>query len=242
MRRVLLSSLRRPLVRAGLRLVRRRRTPPVAPPGRLLEVGCAAGIYLDGMRQLGWQVEGIEIAEDAAQIAQQELGLDVHVGDANVLLAALPAAHYDVVAMWHVLEHLHDPAGALADVARVLRPGGLLMLELPNLDSPFAALFGESWFPLEIPRHLYHFSAPTLRAMLARAGLQLRGPHSVRGVLSPETLVWSARRAWESWRRRPPEESLSLNPMLLALALPPSWLAAQLRASDHLAVSAWRPE
>jgi hypothetical protein len=116
-----------------------------------------------------------------------------------------------------------------------------LMLELPNFDSPFATLFGQHWFPLEVPRHLYHFTAWTLQGMLAKAGLHVSAHTGVRGVLSPETLAWSLGAIWRSWRKQPHDDALTLNPALLLLALPAAWLVARRGRSDHLAVVATRP-
>lgn len=136
--------------------------------GRLLDVGCADGLFLHLARQAGWQVQGVEMAEESVAYARQTFQLDVFCGDLRE--AKFPDQYFDVVTFWHVLEHLHDPLGELQEAYRVLKPGGLLVVDVPNIASWQARLFGAGWRALDTPRHLYHFSPPSLKAMLARAG------------------------------------------------------------------------
>lgn len=137
--------------------------------GRLLDVGCATGIFLDGMRQKGWQVQGVEPVERAASYARSRFGLDVFGGMLED--AALPAASFDAITMWDVLEHVHEPRQVLAELARLLRPGGVLVLGLPNPDSFEAHLFGPFWQGWDLPRHLNLYRPTLLRAHLARYGM-----------------------------------------------------------------------
>src|SRR5262245_22180597 len=99
-------------------------------PGVLLDVGCATGIFLDGMRRLGWQVQGVEPTESAAQYARSRLGLEVFGG--RLEEAGFADASFDAITLWDVLEHVHEPRVVLNELARLLRPGGLLVLSLPN--------------------------------------------------------------------------------------------------------------
>lgn len=137
--------------------------------GRLLDVGCATGIFLDGMRRMGWQVSGIEPSEPAARYARERFGLEVFSGLLEE--APYPAASFDAITLWDVLEHVHDPRRTLADLARLLRPGGLLVLSLPNPDSLEARFLREHWLGWDLPRHLNLFRPPLLRSHLARANL-----------------------------------------------------------------------
>lgn len=144
------------------------------PGGRLLDVGCAAGVFLVSMRELGgWEVEGVELNAGAAGHARATYGLTVHTGTLEE--AHLPDAHFDVVTLFDVLEHLHSPIAALREVHRILRPGGILVLRLPNLDSWDARLFGDAWAGLDAPRHLYIYSPRTLAATLKQAGFAVEG-------------------------------------------------------------------
>jgi 2-polyprenyl-3-methyl-5-hydroxy-6-metoxy-1,4-benzoquinol methylase len=141
--------------------------------GRLLDVGCATGTFLAEMRRYGdWQVCGVEPNQWAARYAQERLGLDVFHG--HLSEASFPDGRFDVVTMWDVLEHLHDPRQTLAEIFRILKPDGFLICSVPNLDSIDAKLFGRFWIGLDVPRHLYVYSKHTLSAMLRAEGLQPR--------------------------------------------------------------------
>jgi SAM-dependent methyltransferase len=96
------------------------------------------------------------------------LALPVAVGAFETI--PLAAASFDVVIFWQSFEHVPDPATALATAARVLRPGGILVVSVPNAASWQARWAGPAWFHWELPRHLYHFAPDTLAATCARAG------------------------------------------------------------------------
>jgi 2-polyprenyl-3-methyl-5-hydroxy-6-metoxy-1,4-benzoquinol methylase len=221
----------------GFSMVRRRRTPSKQGV-RLLDVGCSNGAYLAAMRAKGWEVEGVEFDTDAVEYCRNSRNLKVTQGDVEDALGQLPGNNFDVVTMWHVLEHSFDAAAALKQIHRVLKPGGVLMLEVPNYASPLVRLFKRYWFPMDIPRHLYQFTPATMKAMLSKAGF-----HStrVKGVPSPEALVWSAMAA----RQGSPidfnrGDTLGLNPVAMTLAFPLSWVMAQFVMSDHMAAVAVR--
>lgn len=133
--------------------------------GTLLDIGCAAGTFLVGMRRQGnWQLHGVELSADVAQIARERHGLDVFSGTLEE--AAYPDNMFDAITMWDVLEHLHDPSESLREIYRILKPGGLLVIRVPNLASWDAQIFGNAWAGLDAPRHLYVFTPQTLREML----------------------------------------------------------------------------
>lgn len=138
------------------------------PGGRILDIGCGSGGYLAFLADLGWACEGIEQGANSRRYAQQELGLTVHADLRQ--LQDFPDRCFDVVTMWHVIEHLADPFATLAAVHRVLKPGGLLMLRTPNADSWEARVFQGCWYGVDAPRHVHLFSPGTLERCLARAG------------------------------------------------------------------------
>jgi len=227
-----------PVARAGFAMVRRRRTPPFRTGGRLLDVGCSNGAYLAAMRENGWDVEGLEFDRDAVEYARRSRNLEVSQNEIEEGLSQLPGNSFDVVTMWHVLEHAFDPATALREIHRVLKPGGILMLEVPNYASPLVTLFKRYWFPMDIPRHLYQFTPATIEGMLTKAGFhRIR----VKGVPSPEAIVWSSAAARQSapidFNRG---DTLRLNPVAMLLAFPVSWIMAQFVMSDHMAAVAVR--
>jgi SAM-dependent methyltransferase len=165
------SPLRRLELRAYYARRRRIVERAVNGPGRLLDLGCATGNFLDTMRRAGWMVQGVEPDPTAAAYARERFGLRVFTG--RLEQAELPASSFDAATLWDVLEHVHEPRETLAELARLLRPGGALILGLPNPDSLEARLLGPHWIGWDLPRHLNLFRPAALRAHLAKAGLQL---------------------------------------------------------------------
>ncbi|MGH7856846.1 MAG: class I SAM-dependent methyltransferase, partial [Candidatus Binatia bacterium] len=142
-----------------------------SPPGRLLDVGCGLGHYLEIWKSFGWEVEGLEPAPDAAAVAEKRLGVPVHVG--SVESVSLPERRFDVVTLCHALEHVRSPRTALRSIRRSLVPEGRLLLMLPNFAAWDRRLFAPEWYAMEVPRHLFHFEPSTLRALLAAEGFRL---------------------------------------------------------------------
>lgn len=140
---------------------------PPLPPGHLLEIGCASGVFLHSMAGKGWSVEGIEFSTSAANAAKA-LGYKVHAGSLED--APAPDGKIDLVVGWMVLEHLHDPVECLIKLHQWVKPGGWLVLSVPNAASWDFALFKHAWYALQLPNHLYHFSPTTLRKVLKAAG------------------------------------------------------------------------
>jgi 2-polyprenyl-3-methyl-5-hydroxy-6-metoxy-1,4-benzoquinol methylase len=141
-------------------------------PGRVLDVGCAAGFFLKVMADRGWQTTGIEIAVPMIEYASTELGLDdVHRGDLTSV--ALPRGSFDLVTLWDVIEHLERPDLHLARVHELLAPDGLLVLETQDVSSRFARLLGRRWQHYKHEEHLYHFHAESIRRLLDQAGFEI---------------------------------------------------------------------
>jgi SAM-dependent methyltransferase len=150
---------------------RQRRVEKVYPPwhgrGRLLDVGCATGRFLQQMAAVGWRVSGIELDAVAAAKART-VTPDVVIGDpADV---SLPPGSFDLITAFHVVEHLPDPAAALRRMLGWLAPHGLLIVEVPNVGGWGGTLFGRFWSGLDFPRHLVHFTPATMRALVERCG------------------------------------------------------------------------
>lgn len=162
------------------------RTLPLAPPGHLLEIGSASGSYLMQMKQKGWQVEGIEFSTAAAKRAQAK-GLLVQV--ATVEPASAPQNLVDIVVAWMVLEHLHDPVGALVKIKSWGKPGGYLVASIPDSSSLIRHFFGELSYDLQLPTHLYHFTPSSLENLLNHCGWHLVHVYWQRNC---NTLLWSA--------------------------------------------------
>jgi SAM-dependent methyltransferase len=138
-------------------------------PGTVLDIGCGRGLLLSQLRKLGWSVTGTELSDGAARYAREVLHLDVSVGDLES--HRFPDMSFDSVVLWHVLEHVENPASLLHEVTRLVRPGGCVLLAVPNFGSVEAQLCKAAWFHLDVPRHLFHFTPETLLRMLTIEGL-----------------------------------------------------------------------
>ncbi|MHB9091376.1 MAG: class I SAM-dependent methyltransferase, partial [Chloroflexota bacterium] len=136
---------------------------------RLLDVGCGAGLFLRQAQTAGWQARGIEPSASAVAYARGRFGLEIHLG--TLADAPLAGETFDIITLWHVLEHTPDPVATLRQGAGLLAPGGMLLVAVPNFGSLEALLFGRRWYSLDAPRHLYDFVPATLEALLAKAGL-----------------------------------------------------------------------
>ena len=129
-------------------------------PGRLLEIGCGSGRFLNRMRKAGWAVEGIDFDPVVAARVEEKFGIPVAIGSLPDL--GYTEGTYDVVAMSQVIEHVPDPAVLLKERRRVLRPGGRLVLSTPNARSVAHRIFGRHWRGLEPPRHQHVFTPAAL--------------------------------------------------------------------------------
>jgi 2-polyprenyl-3-methyl-5-hydroxy-6-metoxy-1,4-benzoquinol methylase len=137
---------------------------------RLLDLGCGAGEFLQRAQSLGWRVEGVDLDPKAVAVARG-LGLNVSVGSVDSYAGTRNA--FDVVTCCHVIEHVYDPRELLAAIHRILKPGGQLWIETPNLGSAGHELFGSAWRGLEAPRHLAIFDHHALVKMVRDAGFAI---------------------------------------------------------------------
>jgi len=138
--------------------------------GRLLDIGCGTGEFAATMQSGGWDVLGLEPDEGARAQAHENFGLTVQEPDALYGLEG----PYDVITMWHVLEHVHDLHGYLEKIRSLLRPGGTLFVAVPNYTSPDATHYQAAWAAYDVPRHLYHFSPDGMQTLMQRHGLSVQ--------------------------------------------------------------------
>lgn len=160
-------------------------------PGRVLDVGCATGSFLVALREIGWQVEGIEFNPYAAEYAREQHGLDVTTGE--LLHSNLPAQQFDLVVFWDVLEHVHQPRETLAEAARIIKPGGTLLLVLPNPESLEAGWFGPYWAGWDTPRHLYIYTRSVIKRFLSQTGWTVTSTSCLTGR------IWLFNLSLEHW-------------------------------------------
>ena len=171
--------------RQRLRMLR----PYLRPGARLLDVGAGRGRFVASARGAGYCARGIEPSPRGVEAALRD-GVGLHRAgweDAEVEPESL-----DAVIFWHVLEHLDDPAAAAARAATWLRPGGVLLAGVPNLDSWQARIGGDRWYHLDVPRHRMHFTPRGLDALLRRAGLQPQRTHHLLAEHNPFGMWQSA--------------------------------------------------
>jgi SAM-dependent methyltransferase len=139
------------------------------PGGRLLEIGCSTGFLMNAAR-LEFEAHGVEPSAWAARIARERFGLDVHAGPFETFEA--PAGSFDAMLLVDVIEHVLDPRTVLQRAARLLRPGGVVYLVTPDINSLSARILGRYWWGLR-PAHLSYFSPVTLRRLLDETGFSV---------------------------------------------------------------------
>jgi 2-polyprenyl-3-methyl-5-hydroxy-6-metoxy-1,4-benzoquinol methylase len=141
--------------------------------GNLLDVGAGTGLFVDTMRAAGWKVTGLEPDEAARNRARE---MKILLND-NKDLFHLPAASFDAITLWHVLEHVHDLHGYLQQLKKLLQDNGKLIIAVPNYTSADASAYKEFWAAYDVPRHLYHFSPKAMKLLLNKHGFKLQSTH-----------------------------------------------------------------
>lgn len=169
------------------------------PPAgrRLLDVGCYTGIFVEIAAAAGWDAWGVDPSSWAVA-ETHKAGLQVVEG--TLEMAGFPDAHFDVITMWDVIEHVGDPAAELRRAYRLLRPGGTLVVHTMDIDSPFARLMGHRW-PWLMEMHIFFFSQDTLCQMVEQVGYRVlhclpQGRYTRLGYLATRVRAFSRPVAW----------------------------------------------
>jgi 2-polyprenyl-3-methyl-5-hydroxy-6-metoxy-1,4-benzoquinol methylase len=139
--------------------------------GALLDLGCSTGFFLERAQEIGWKVHGVEMNSETGTYARDQLGMDIFIG-------TLEEAHYtsgefDVVTAWDVIEHVQDPVQLLKEVKRILRPGGVLALQVPNINSLMVKKTGNYWNWWTLPDHINHFTPQSIQNLLNYSGFEV---------------------------------------------------------------------
>jgi len=142
--------------------------------GSLLDIGAGTGLFAEAMRGAGWKVTALEPDARARQKATE---MNIAVQDSQTFFQ-LPAASFDAITMWHVLEHVHAVHEYLEQAKKLLKQSGLLIIAVPNYISKDAKVYGSYWAAYDVPRHLYHFSPGAMRTLLKRHGFALHSMHA----------------------------------------------------------------
>jgi 2-polyprenyl-3-methyl-5-hydroxy-6-metoxy-1,4-benzoquinol methylase len=146
-------------------------TENLPSPRTFLDVGCATGMLIESMKAKGWEASGVDLCRESAEYGMAHRGIRIHVGTLEE--AKFPGESFSVVHFSHLIEHVPDPVGYLAEVRRVLKPGGFAVITTPNVDGLQARLFGKGWRSA-IADHLVLFSKRTLGRIIRNAGFDVR--------------------------------------------------------------------
>jgi SAM-dependent methyltransferase len=151
--------------------------------GKLLEIGSGNGFFLNKMKMLGWEVQGIEPDKKAATISEAQYDIRVHHNTLDK--ASILDDTFDAIVMHHVIEHISNPIEILAECYRILKPNGKIVIITPNLESLGHRLFRAHWRGLEPPRHLKLFAMKSINQCLERVGLSPISAISYTGYAAP---------------------------------------------------------
>lgn len=136
--------------------------------GRILDYGCGRGDFLLAMKKRGWVIDGIEPDLKTAQVASYQTGISIYDPDST----ALPASSFDVITLWHVLEHVHNLHETIGKLKTLLKNNGVMLIALPNVESFDAHYYKSHWAAYDVPRHLYHFNRKAMFALLHKHHLK----------------------------------------------------------------------
>lgn len=138
--------------------------------GTLLDVGSGTGYFAAAMKNAGWEVTGLEPDEGAREVAKEQHSLTLLP---SAELFNLPGNKFDVITLWHVLEHVHDVKKYISTFKKLLADNGRLFIAVPNYKSHDAKIYKEHWAAYDVPRHLYHFTPDTMKYLMHEAGLKI---------------------------------------------------------------------
>ena len=153
------------------------------PPGKILDLGCATGFFLDEARQRGWEPYGVEISKFAASYATKQLKLDVVNGDLQSI--NFPAKSFDLITMWDVVEHITNPVPTFKKLSKLLKKDGMLVFSTPDVGSVPARITKHRWIGYKLSdEHLAYFSLPTIQNLLEQTGFELETVHHLGKYIS----------------------------------------------------------
>lgn len=156
--------------------------------GKVLDIGCGTGDRLHVFREMGFETYGVE-PSDSANYAKEHMKLNVFKGD--LFSVHFQDNFFDIITLYHVLEHTHNPTKVCQEIYRILKKGGHLVIQVPNKDCLQFKIFKERWAAFDVPRHLYYFSIPTLSALLKKIGFKIIKIDPFMNFWHPPTLVLS---------------------------------------------------
>ena len=138
--------------------------PKFNNPGRILDIGCGSGKFLYSMRERGWRVYGVEVNTNAADLGKEAAGINIFAG--NLISAKFPDNFFDYIRSNHSFEHIVNPHETLSEIYRILKPGGSLLIGVPNVDGLNSKIFKSSWWYRGVPVHTFGYSTKSLARIL----------------------------------------------------------------------------
>jgi len=203
------------------------------PRGKLLDVGCGSGLWLILMRELGWEVEGVDFDQISVNLAREH-GLKVHQG--ALAEQNFGSDSFNAITLNHVIEHVPDPAQTLTECARILKPGGQLIVATPNASALAHRVLGRNWRGLEPPRHLHLFSPASMQSLLNKAGFRNASVQAHNSLF-----IWQESfKLWNQSQHSLLARLLERVGPFVFLAVEGCWLVAQPNAGEALFVQAIR--
>ena len=207
--------------------------------GKLLDVGCGIGLFLKVKRDEGWEVFGVDIAKGAVEFSRNTWDLNVKEG--RLAEQKYPNDFFDVITMWHYFEHEPDPIGVLTEANRILKRGGLIIINIPNMDSLEVKVFQERtcyWSP---PAHVFHYTPETISRILEKTGFKVN--KIAFPFFSPQSFLFSFIHTLQLKLNRSIYRGnwkIYLSVLLVPLFLPLNILASYLKKGSNMTVYATR--
>jgi 2-polyprenyl-3-methyl-5-hydroxy-6-metoxy-1,4-benzoquinol methylase len=143
--------------------------------GRILDYGCGTGYFLETMKSDDWKTYGIEPNDKARAIATQKVKVKRSIDELD-----LKNKKFDIITLWHVLEHIHDLNSTIKSLKTILKEKGKIIIAVPNIESYEESIFGEEWAAYDVPRHLYHFSQETMKTLMLKHGLKIKKTYPMK--------------------------------------------------------------
>lgn len=138
--------------------------------GRILDIGCGRGVELEALQKQGWKSYGTEFNQSLKQTLKNKK-IEIFIGD--FWSANYNKNYFDVISLWHSLEHLDNIKKVFNEVRKILKKNGILIFAIPNFNSLEQGLFGQDWFHLDVPRHIMHFSDKFITKLLAKNNFEI---------------------------------------------------------------------
>lgn len=213
------------------------RTVPHVPNGKILDVGCGSGDFLVRIKSQGMECYGVEPSDFKKEFAKKH-GLNIFQGTLEE--ANFPDNYFDVITLNHVFEHLPHPTKTLHELHRILKPGGTLVLGIPQSKCLAYCIFGKYWVGLDTPRHLFTYSTKTIQSYAKKAGFSVKKMRFNSGPWQ----FWASFLYWTNNFRKTPlylNEKWEIPRLVFLFLLVPSLICNLLRIGDQVEVILTKP-